>query len=210
MKWWCPEERAAINPANTHVGKNLRRLLRQDKFKITFDQDFAGVIAACAPPRPGKVPLTWITPRVMQAFWRAHTAGYAHSVEVWDRENRLVGGLYGLAIGKVFFGESQFSLVEHTSKIAVVALHRHLREWGYHLRDAKWMTPHLASSGFETLSRETWLFLLTRALLAWRQGARRLDPLFGLLGGEQGGDDQPEHEGADHQKRNGRADLAEL
>ena len=106
MKWWCPEERAVIDPAETHVGKNLRRLLRQEKFRITFDQDFAGVIAACAAPRSGKVPLTWITPRVMQAFWKAHKAGYAHSVEVWDRENRLVGGLYGMAIGKVFFGES--------------------------------------------------------------------------------------------------------
>jgi leucyl/phenylalanyl-tRNA--protein transferase len=160
MKWWCPEERAVIDPADTHVGKNLRRLLRQEKFKITFDRDFAGVIAACAGPRPGKVPLTWITPRVMHAYWQAHLAGHAHSVEIWDKEGRLVGGLYGLAIGKVFFGESQFSTIEHTSKIALVALHRHLREWGYHVRDGKMLTPHLASLGFKSISRDAWQELL--------------------------------------------------
>jgi len=100
MKWWCPEERAVIDPSRTHVGRNLRRLLRQGKFTITMDQDFAGVIAAHAVPRSSKTPLTWITPRVMRAYYDAHKAGYAHSVEVWDEEGRLVGGLYGLAIGK--------------------------------------------------------------------------------------------------------------
>jgi leucyl/phenylalanyl-tRNA--protein transferase len=162
MKWWCPEERAVIDPADTHVGRNLRRLLRQEKFTITFDRDFAGVIAACAAPRPGKVPLTWITPRVMHAYWQAHKAGYAHSVEVWDDDGRLVGGLYGLAIGKVFFGESQFSITEHSSKIALVALHRHLREWGYHVRDGKSMTPHLASFGFKSIPRAAWQALLKK------------------------------------------------
>jgi leucyl/phenylalanyl-tRNA--protein transferase len=160
MKWWCPEERAVIDPALTHVGKNLRRLLRQGKFKVTMDQDFAGVIAACAAPRPGKAPLTWITPRVMRAYYDAHKAGYAHSVEVWDDEGRLVGGLYGLAIGKVFFGESQFSAVEHASKVALVALHRQLAAWGYHLRDGKWMTPHLASFGFRVMNRDDFKALL--------------------------------------------------
>ncbi len=160
MKWWCPEERAVIDPALTHVGKNLRRLLRQGKFKITMDQDFAGVIAACAAPRPGKAPLTWITPRVMRAYYDAHKAGYAHSVEVWDEEGRLVGGLYGLAIGKVFFGESQFSAVEHASKIALIALHRQLAAWGYHLRDGKWMTAHLASFGFRAVKRDAFKSLL--------------------------------------------------
>ncbi len=160
MKWWCPEERAVIDPALTHVGKNLRRLLRHKTFKVTMDQDFAGVIAACAAPRPGKAPLTWITPRVMRAYYEAHRAGYAHSVEVWDEEGRLVGGLYGLAIGKVYFGESQFSAVEHASKIATVALHRQLALWGYHLRDGKWMTSHLASFGFRAMKRDDFKALL--------------------------------------------------
>lgn len=181
MKWWCPEERAVIDPADTHVGKKLRRLLRQDKYRVTFDQDFAGVIEACALPRPGKTPLTWITPRVMQAYWMAHKAGYAHSVEVWDVDNRLVGGLYGLAIGKVFFGESQFSAAEHTSKIALVALHRHLREWGFHVRDGKWMTPHLASFGFRSMSRVAWRELLKKHVNEpGRVGLWAFDPSLNL------------------------------
>jgi leucyl/phenylalanyl-tRNA---protein transferase len=162
MKWWCPEERAVIDPSRTHVGRNLRRLLRQGKFTITMDQDFAGVIAACAAPRSGKTPLTWITPRVMRAYYDAHKAGYAHSVEVWDEEGRLVGGLYGLAIGKVFFGESQFSAAEHASKVALIALHRQLAAWGYRLRDGKWMTPHLASFGFKAMKRDAFKALLDR------------------------------------------------
>lgn len=153
MKWWSPEERAIIDPAATHVSKNLLRLLRQGRFKVTFDQNFAGVIAACARPRPGKMPLTWITPDVMEAYCDAHHAGYAHSVEVWNEQGALVGGLYGLAIGAVFFGESQFALESHMSKVALVALHRHLRHWGFRLRDGKAMTPHLASFGFRNVPR---------------------------------------------------------
>jgi leucyl/phenylalanyl-tRNA--protein transferase len=96
----------------------------------------------------------------MQAYYDAHKAGYAHSVEVWDEQGRLVGGLYGLAMGKVFFGESQFSAVEHASKVALVALHRQLAAWAYHLRDGKWMTPHLASFGFRAMKRDDFKALL--------------------------------------------------
>lgn len=181
MKWWCPEQRAVIDPADTHVGKNLRRLLRQHKFTVTFDQDFAGVIEACAQPRSGKVPLTWVTPRIMRAFYDAYQAGYAHSVEVWDQNGRLVGGLYGLAIGKVFFGESQFSLVEHSSKIAMVALHRHLREWGYRVRDGKWMTQHLASFGFTGVPRAKFQAMLRKRVAEpGRIGHWSLDPTLDL------------------------------
>ena len=180
-KWWSPEERAVIDPAETHVGKNLRRMLRQAKFRVTIDEDFAGVIEACAAPRPGKAPLTWITPRVMEAYWNAHKAGYAHSVEVWDAEGRLVGGLYGVAIGKVFFGESQFAAVEHMSKVALVALHRHLKAWGYHLRDGKVMTPHLASFGFKGIPREDYRALLARYVNEpGRVGRWRVDPDLAL------------------------------
>jgi leucyl/phenylalanyl-tRNA--protein transferase len=160
MKWWCPEERAVIDPANTHLSRNLRRLLRQEKFSVTFDRDFVGVMEACAQPRPGKTPLTWVTPKIMEAFLAAHEAGYAHSVEVWDKDGKLVGGLFGLAIGKVWFGESQFSAVEHASKVAVAALHQHLALWGFHVRDGQWMTPHLASYGFHDVTRATFQALL--------------------------------------------------
>ncbi len=183
MKWWCPEERAVIDPALTHVGRNLRRLLRQKKFRITMDQDFAGVITACAKPRSGKAPLTWITPRVMRAYYAAHKAGYAHSVEVWDEEGHLVGGLYGLAIGKVYFGESQFSAAEHASKIATVALHRQLAAWGYHLRDGKWMTPHLASFGFRPMKRDDFRALLDVYVdLPGKTGPWAFDPDLDLAG----------------------------
>ncbi|MEG6508024.1 leucyl/phenylalanyl-tRNA--protein transferase [Methyloligella sp. 2.7D] len=154
MKWWCPEVRAVIDPADTHLSKNLKRLLRKETFTVTMDRDFAGVIEACARPRDGKVPLTWITPRIMQAYYDAHLAGYAHSVEVWDEAGNLVGGLYGLAIGKAFFGESQFSRVNHASKVAMAALHRHLAAWGFTLRDGKWMTSHLKSFGFHAMPRD--------------------------------------------------------
>ncbi|XSG81805.1 MAG: leucyl/phenylalanyl-tRNA--protein transferase [Methyloligella sp. ZOD6] len=160
MKWWCPEVRAVIDPADTHVSKNLRRLLRQGKFHVTMDRNFTEVIEACAAPRDGKVPLTWITPQIMQAYTDAYYAGHAHSVEVWDEDGNLVGGLYGLAVGKVFFGESQFSRVNHASKVALVALHRHLAQWGFRLRDAKWMTPHLKSFGFHAMPREEFLEVL--------------------------------------------------
>ena len=162
MKWWSPEERAVIDPADTHVGRHLRRQLRQHRFRLSFDEDFASVMEACAQKRPGKVPLTWITPRIMEAYWDAHQAGYAHSVEVWDENDKLVGGLYGLAIGKVFLGESQFPASEHMSKVAPVGLHRHLAAWEFPLRDGKWMTPHLASFGFRAMPRETFQALLDR------------------------------------------------
>jgi leucyl/phenylalanyl-tRNA--protein transferase len=122
---------------------------------------------ACAQPRERKTPLTWITPRIMRAFWALHQAGYAHSVEVWD-EGDLVGGLYGLAIGDVFFGESQFSRTEHASKVAVAVLHSHLAYWGFALRDAKSISPHLASLGFKTVDRATFQGLLRD--YAWRPG----------------------------------------
>lgn len=162
MKWWCPEERSVIDPAEAHVSRKVRRLLRQHKYTITMDTAFASVMEACARPREGKVPLTWITPQIMRAYWKAYKAGYAHSVEVWDKDGALVGGLYGLTIGKVYFGESQFCAVRDVSKIANAVLNRHLAEWGYRLHDSKWMTPHLATLGFWSMERETF-----RSLIQW-------------------------------------------
>jgi len=154
MKWWSPATRAVLRPQETHVEKNIRRLIRKGKYRVTFDSDFAAVMQACGEPRPGKTPLTWITPTIMRAFWVLHRQGHAHSVEVWDDMGRLVGGLYGLAVGNVFFGESQFARARDASKIAVATLHYHLAHWGFALRDAKWPTRHLTSLGFHTITRD--------------------------------------------------------
>lgn len=162
VKWWSPAERAVLDPAEIHISRNMRRLLRQKKFHVTFDEDFAEVMRQCAMPRSGKAPLTWITPRIMRAYWDLHQAGHAHSVEVRDEAGQLVGGLYGVAIGGVFFGESQFSSVNHASKIANYVLIRHLHEWSFGLRDGKRPTPHLASLGFQSVDRGIFQSMLQR------------------------------------------------
>ncbi len=160
MKWWSPEERAVLFFEDEKVEKSVRKAIRQDKFEITFDRDFAAVLSACARPRDGRFPLTWLTPRMMSAFWDLHRAGYAHSIEVWDLEPQLVGGIFGVAIGGIFFGESQFSAANNASKIASLYLNRHLAQWGFVLRDAKSMTPYIASLGFKNISRANFQRLL--------------------------------------------------
>lgn len=186
MKWWSPTERAVLAPAETHVPKNVARMLRTGKFRVTFDQDFAAVMQGCAQPRSGKTPLTWITPKIMAAFSALHEAGHAHSVEVWDAAGQLVGGAYGLAVGEVFFGESQFFLAQHASKAAIAVLHRHLAEWGFALRDAKNITPHLASLGFRTMDRGAFRSLLrVHATRPGRVGRWSVDP--GLAAAEAPG-----------------------
>jgi len=160
LKLWSPAVRAVLFIEDAHVETKVRKLLRKKVHRITFDQDFAAVMRACAQPRPGKTPLTWITPRMMSIFWQLHQLGYAHSVEVWDQNGRLVGGIYGLGSGRVFFGESQFSFARDASKIASAALNEHLLERGFVLRDAKWMTPHHAQAGFKVLRREEFHKLL--------------------------------------------------
>lgn len=160
MKWWNPLERAVLFFENAKVEKSVRRTVRQDIFDVTFDHNFGAVLEACARPRQGRVPLTWLTPRMMQAFWDLHLAGHAHSVEVWDLWPRLVGGIFGVAIGGVFFGESQFSIANNASKVASLYLNRHLSHWGFALRDAKLMTPYIASLGFKNIPRAKFQQLL--------------------------------------------------
>lgn len=160
MKWWRPAERAVLYLEDAHVETKIKKLLRKGVFRVTFDMDFAAVMQACTLPRPGKVPLTWITPTIMKAFWHLHQLGYAHSVEVWDNAGRLVGGIYGLALGQIFFGESQFSIERDTSKIASAVLNSQLGERGFILRDAKWMTAHHSQGGFKTISRNEFEGLL--------------------------------------------------
>ena len=176
MKWWSAADRAVLFFKNSHIEKGVRKQIRQKRFDVTFDQDFAAVMQACAEPRAGKTPLTWLRPRVMQALWDLHKAGYAHSVEVWDCEPQLVGGIFGIAIGEIFFGESQFSSVRDASKIASAYLNCHLANWGFALRDGKWLSSHLAGLGFTTIRRNEFEVLLSEhASRPDRIGTREVD-----------------------------------
>jgi leucyl/phenylalanyl-tRNA--protein transferase len=160
VKWWAPSQRAVLFLEESRIEKNLRRLLRQDRFTVTFDTRFREVMEACAEPRPGRPALTWISPRFMDAYEALHEAGHAHSVEVRDKDGNLAGGLYGVASGGVFFTESQFARARDTSKVAFVTLNRHLAEWGYTVNDGKDMTGHLAALGMRSIPRAEFAALL--------------------------------------------------
>ena len=154
LKWWAPAERMSLFFERFHIEKNLRRRLRNKHFRVTFDSDFAGVMKGCAQPRAGRFNLTWITPQIMRAFQRLHELGHAHSVEVWNEAGELVGGLYGLAVGGVFFTESQFARQRDSSKVGFATLNCHLQKWGFALNDGKHATAHLTQLGFELIARQ--------------------------------------------------------
>lgn len=161
--WWSPDPRALLPLEGLHVSRSLRRTLRSGRLHCTHDQAFGEVVAACA-QRPGEG--TWITPAMLAAYQRLHELGTAHSVEVWDRDGRLVGGVYGVALGGAFMGESMFHRATDASKVALVHLVEHCRERGFLLLDAQLPTPHLASLGAVDLPRERFLALLAEAVAA--------------------------------------------
>jgi leucyl/phenylalanyl-tRNA--protein transferase len=154
QKWLSPRERCVLFFPDFHMSKRLKRLMRQGRYTVTFDRDFEGVIKACAGKRAGHWTLTWITPRIMHAYATLYDAEYAHSFEVWNEEGSLVGGGYGVAIGRAFFTESQFSLEPNTSKLGFSILNWHLARWGYRLNDGKWATPTIVDMGFHMVPRE--------------------------------------------------------
>ncbi|MCB1672036.1 MAG: leucyl/phenylalanyl-tRNA--protein transferase [Gammaproteobacteria bacterium] len=160
--WWSPDPRMVLFPAELHVSRSLRKLLRQQPFRLTMDQNFSGVINACGSVR-GRSEGTWITSELKAAYQRLHGLGIAHSVEAWEGE-RLVGGLYGLALGQVFFGESMFSSSSNSSKVALVFLVEHLRKWGYGLIDCQVASAHLASLGAREIPRRRFTELLDRLI----------------------------------------------
>jgi len=149
--WWSPAPRCVLHPAGVHVSRRLRRRYNQGHFSLTVDQAFARVIEACAGPRRDHAG-TWITDEMRDAYIRLHELGIAHSVEAWV-DNELVGGIYGLALGQIFFGESMFSTHQDASKIALVALCRQLRQWNFILLDCQLVNPHLMSMGAEAITR---------------------------------------------------------
>jgi leucyl/phenylalanyl-tRNA--protein transferase len=152
LKWWAPQHRMALFFDQTRIEKSTRRLLKNGRFQVTFDTAFSQVIGACATPRKGGTPLTWITPRTRSLFERTHDEGHAHSVEVWQA-GELVGGLFGLAVGRVFFTESQFHTVRDASKVGFAVLNRHLQAWGFALNDGKHPTRYLADCGMRPVTR---------------------------------------------------------
>lgn len=149
--WWSPDPRMVLLPGELHVGRNLRKTLRRQAFEITADTAFADVIERCRAPRPGQAG-TWITDEMRAAYTGLHTLGIAHSVESWHA-GELVGGLYGVALGRMFFGESMFSQVADASKVAFVHLVRQLRAWGFPLIDCQMRTPLLAAFGAREIPR---------------------------------------------------------
>lgn len=160
--WWSPAPRAVLFPAELHVSHSLAKTMRKQPFRISLDEDFAGVIQSCAGRRNG-VPGTWITPAMQKAYIELHRQGVAHSVEAWQG-NRLVGGLYGLAIGRIFFGESMFSRVDDASKIGFVTLVQRLQDWQFTLIDCQMASGHLQRFGARTISREDFVGHLKQGL----------------------------------------------
>lgn len=153
--WWSPDPRAVLFPENLKISKSLRKRLRQNCFSLSFDTAFEQVVCECAAPRARQCG-TWISDEMREAYVRLYQHGYAHSVEAW-REGRLVGGLYGIAIGRIFFGESMFSRMTDASKVAFVYLVKHLQEKGYPLIDCQVRSPHLESLGACNIERSAFI-----------------------------------------------------
>lgn len=160
--WWSPDPRTVLFPGELHVSRSLAKFMRQTPFRVTFDLAFIEVVTACAGPRRN-ADGTWITPEMQQAYLQLHELGIAHSVEVWQAD-QLVGGLYGLAMGQLFFGESMFSRATNASKVGFVTLVRHLQDWGFVLIDCQMPTRHLESLGARPLSRGEFATYLRRHL----------------------------------------------
>lgn len=159
--WWTPNPRTVLFPEQLHISRSLAKTLRNNPFVITCDQAFTQVMQHCAAPRD-YTDNTWISSDMVQAYTRLHQQGSAHSVEAWQND-KLVGGLYGVAIGQVFFGESMFSLVSNASKVAFVHLVQSLQQSGFQIIDCQVASKHLHSLGAIEIDREQFLKILAQA-----------------------------------------------
>lgn len=178
--WWHPEPRLIIIPNELRIATRLGRFFRNKchfagitsnkqllirpnpniKYIITINRDFAGVISHCKNKRTTKRVATWISPEIVSAYTQLHHLGYAHSVEVWNEQDTLVGGMYGLALGKIFFGESMFSHESNTSKLALIQLCQFLHKYKFIALDCQVESPHLVTLGAKTISRSEFLKIL--------------------------------------------------
>lgn len=181
--WWSPDPRCVLRPHEFHASKRLRRSLSRSKLEVSFNQAFSAVIAACAEDRIGQQG-TWITDDMADAYSRLHQQGWAHSIEIWQ-ENRLVGGLYGLAIGRAFFGESMFSRQTNASKAAMLALCQQMVLNDFEILDCQVESPHLVSLGASLMPRNKFAAVLRRACntnsqyLDWPVGRRQMLDFLG-------------------------------
>ncbi|HOL65062.1 MAG TPA: leucyl/phenylalanyl-tRNA--protein transferase [Accumulibacter sp.] len=176
--WWSPDPRMVLLPDELHISRSLRRSLRSGSYQVRLDSAFTEVIHACAStPRAGQQG-TWITHEMQHAYWRLFELGIAHSVETWAGE-QLVGGLYGLAIGRMFYGESMFTRRTDASKIAVAHLARYLDEEGFGMIDCQMSTSHLASLGAREIPRARFIDRV-RELVShdWQAGHWPVDAAF--------------------------------
>ncbi|PFG09097.1 MULTISPECIES: leucyl/phenylalanyl-tRNA--protein transferase [unclassified Marinobacter] len=157
--WWSPDPRCVIFPENIHISRSLRRSLNKGYFTITADRAFSRIMRLCGSTRAEG---TWITENMLQAYNKLHREGIAHSIEAWNPHGELAGGMYGIALGSCFFGESMFSLETNASKVLMVHLANQLRQWGYRIIDCQIASDHLLSMGAQTLPRTEFLALLGR------------------------------------------------
>jgi leucyl/phenylalanyl-tRNA--protein transferase len=164
ITWWSPDPRTIIPMGGLHVSRSLARFMRRPGLTVTFDTAFRGVMEECARPRPGREE-TWISSRFITGYTRLHELGYGHSAEVW-RDGRMVGGIYGVAVGAFFAGESMFAAEENASKVALVAMERRLRASSFALFDVQFLTPHLRSMGAVEIPRSEYLGRLREAVSA--------------------------------------------
>ncbi|WP_321369961.1 leucyl/phenylalanyl-tRNA--protein transferase [uncultured Desulfuromusa sp.] len=161
--WWSPDPRCVLFPENLHISRSLKRFIRNTSYRVSFDENFPGVIYWCRRLRAGLDGRgTWITLEMKKAYTRLHELGFAHSVECWD-DDQLIGGLYGVCIGRCFFGESMFSRSKNASKVVLIHLMAYLQQKGFELLDCQQTTDHLLSMGAQEVSRQEFQQYLQRA-----------------------------------------------
>ncbi len=162
--WWSPDPRLVLYPSGIRISRSLRKTVKKNRFRITINQAFEQTIQACAQPRKNPDEGTWLVEEMVDAYIELHHKGHAHSVEAWHRDC-LVGGLYGVGIGGMFFGESMFSIHSDASKTALVALARHLDAHGFDLIDCQVTTDHLCRMGAVEIPRYRFLDILGRSII---------------------------------------------
>jgi leucyl/phenylalanyl-tRNA--protein transferase len=161
--WWSPDPRLVLYPAELKISKSLQKTIKKGLFRVTMDQAFEAVIKACAHSRTRLNEGTWIVEEMIDAYCRLHEAGFAHSVEAWQND-RLAGGLYGVSLGRCFFGESMFTRISNASKVAFVALVKHLLALSFDLIDCQVTTSHLLRFGAREIPRARYLKELEKSL----------------------------------------------